>query len=193
MPAAPEVMAASTPAVEQLQTVAVAATAVTAPLVRDSYEVLTPDEAISYSAGVSRGGEGIIWPFPASTITDGWGPRSCSVCSSFHHGLDFAPGGGSPIPVMADGIITEAVDSDGGLGTYVTVEHVFDGQHVQSRYAHMVRGSLSVAVGQIVHAGDILGIVGSTGQSTGAHLHLEIQVAGQDRQDPFGWLLNNAG
>jgi murein DD-endopeptidase MepM/ murein hydrolase activator NlpD len=79
----------------------------------------------------------------------------------------------------------------GGYGTHVVISHIINGQKVQSTYAHMIVGSPMVAVGQAVTVGQPLGLVGSTGASTGAHLHLGITVNGSF-VDPVAWLKANA-
>ena len=68
----------------------------------------------------------------------------------------------------------------------------YHGQTVVSSDAHMQRGSSPLVAGQVVKVGEFVGLVGATGQVTGAHLHLEIDVDGQ-KVDPFAWLSANAG
>jgi murein DD-endopeptidase MepM/ murein hydrolase activator NlpD len=98
------------------------------------------------------------------------------------------PGEGTPIQVVADGVVSVAQASDnGGLGVYVEIEHVIDGQKITSVYAHMLEGSLQLSKGQTVTVGQIVGQVGNTGTSTGAHLHFEIHADGTP-VDPFAWL-----
>jgi murein DD-endopeptidase MepM/ murein hydrolase activator NlpD len=139
-------------------------------------------------------GGAIRWPFPyVAPISYGYGPRvACSYCSSFHLGVDFTPGSGVPIHAIADGVVSSVKADQGGLGNHVTVDHVVNGQRVQSIYAHMAWGSIQVATGQQIAVGTVIGGVGSTGASTGAHLHLEIHVDGTPI-DPFAWLKANAG
>jgi murein DD-endopeptidase MepM/ murein hydrolase activator NlpD len=115
----------------------------------------------------------------------------CGFCSTNHQGLDFTPGSGYPINSIADGVVSLVEVSGGGLGNQVVVDHVVNGQKVQSVYGHMQYGSIKVAVGQSVTVGQVLGNVGSTGASTGAHLHLEIHLDGTPI-DPFAWLQANA-
>jgi murein DD-endopeptidase MepM/ murein hydrolase activator NlpD len=83
------------------------------------------------------------------------------------------------------------IADSGGYGTHVVINHIINGQKVQSTYAHMIVGSPMVTVGQAVAVGQPLGLVGSTGASTGAHLHLGITVNGSF-VDPFAWLKANA-
>jgi len=132
------------------------------------------------------------WPLPeTTTISSGFGYRDCSGCSSDHRGIDLNPGDGTPVHAVADGVVVLAEGSDSGLGVHVVIEHVVDGQVVRSLYGHMQFGSLAVAVGQTVSRGQQLGLVGSTGQSTGPHLHFGILIDGVEI-DPYSWLLQHA-
>jgi murein DD-endopeptidase MepM/ murein hydrolase activator NlpD len=90
-----------------------------------------------------------------------------------HEGVDLASPVGTPIHATADGTVAKA-DWFGGYGLFVQLEH---GGALQTRYGHMSR--LNVAAGQHVHKGDIIGYVGTTGRSTGPHLHYEVRVNGQ--------------
>lgn len=137
----------------------------------------------------------IRWPFPVAVpISDGYGARvsPCSGCSSQHKGTDFTPGAGTAIAAIADGVVSEKKSSSWGFGYHVYIDHVINGQKVTSVYAHMQSGSSDLEVGDTVAVGDFVGLVGSTGASTGAHLHLEIRVDGV-QVDPFAWLAANAG
>nr|WP_232842335.1 M23 family metallopeptidase [Terrimesophilobacter mesophilus] len=136
----------------------------------------------------------IQWPFAiAVPISDGYGPRvaPCPGCSTFHHGVDFIPGLGAHIQAIADGVVVGVDSGDWSYGEHVIIAHVINGVHVESLYAHMEVGSIKVKVGQEVKVGDELGLVGSTGESTGPHLHLEIHINGVP-VDPFAWLKANA-
>ncbi|MGV8884729.1 MAG: M23 family metallopeptidase [Microbacteriaceae bacterium] len=130
-------------------------------------------------------------PVPAGTaISDGYGYRvpPCGGCSSFHKGADYLGGLGNDVRSISDGVVTEVGNPSGGLGVYVVVQHVIDGGIVSSVYAHMQYGSLALRVGQRVESGQIVGRVGSTGQSTGPHLYFEIRVGGTRPVDPVPWL-----
>lgn len=133
----------------------------------------------------------IQWPIaPASDVSSGFGWRTAPCnwgCSSDHQGVDFDPGYGVSIHAIADGVVVES-SSDGGLGQHVIVEHEIDGQMVQSVYGHMIFGSRTVGVGDTVTRGQVIGSVGSTGVSTGAHLHFEIRPGGGEALAPLGWL-----
>jgi len=134
----------------------------------------------------------IRWPFPVVTpISSGFGGRSapCLGCSTNHQGLDFDPVDGTAFNSVAAGEVVE-VNDDGYLGKWVVIRHDVDGLQFDSLYAHMIRDSTGVEVGQTVKAGDYIGRVGNTGVTSGSHLHLAIIVDGV-HIDPFEFLLNN--
>lgn len=149
------------------------------------------------SVAVTASASAVRWPFSGVTrISSGYGPRSapCAGCSTFHDGLDMNPGVGTPIGSIADGVVSSVTTvDDGGLGVHVMVDHVVDGQKVTSTYGHMLQGSVTVRAGESVVAGQQLGSVGSTGQSTGPHMHLELHLDGVTAIDPYGWLTAHAG
>lgn len=89
-----------------------------------------------------------------------------------HNGVDLAAPTGTPIYATADGTVSKA-EWYSSYGLYVALEH---GGEIQTRYAHMSR--LNVYEGQQLRKGDVIGYVGSTGRSTGPHLHYEVRVAG---------------
>ncbi|GAA3872567.1 hypothetical protein GCM10022381_14520 [Leifsonia kafniensis] len=156
-------------------------------------EVAAPVAAAAPAAAV---GGSVRWPFPqAVRISDGFGPRSapCAGCSSVHDGLDMNAGDGASIGSIADGVVITSTDDGGGYGAYVEIESVVDGQTVTALYAHMQLGSRGVSVGESVTAGQLVGLVGSTGQATGPHLHLELFYADGVRFDPDAWLTQHAG
>ena len=106
------------------------------------------------------------------TISSRYGVSS-RIRKSNHTGLDIAATTGTPIKVMADGVVTNASYS-GSYGNLVKVDH---GNGVETWYAHTSK--MYVKKGQEVKAGDIIAEVGSTGNSTGPHLHLEIRLNGE--------------
>ena len=106
------------------------------------------------------------------TISSRYGVRS-RIRRSNHTGLDIAATTGTPIKVMADGVVTNASYS-GSYGKLIKVDH---GNGVETWYAHTSK--MYVKKGQEVKAGDIIAEVGSTGNSTGPHLHLEIRLNGE--------------
>jgi murein DD-endopeptidase MepM/ murein hydrolase activator NlpD len=105
--------------------------------------------------------------------------------SSYHTGLDFAAPTGTPINAVANGVVT-STGYDGAYGnkTVVTLE---DGTEIW--YCHQT--TIDVSVGEAVAAGDHLGTVGSTGNVTGPHLHLEVRPGGGDPVDPYDALVAN--
>lgn len=135
----------------------------------------------------------VQWPVPPSTtMSDGFGFRSCAGCSSNHLGIDLTPGAGYPIEAVADGVVTVAASDAGGLGVHVVVQHSIDGQVFSSLYAHMVAGSLALQVGDVVSRGQVVGNVGNTGDSTGTHLHFGILGSDGVEIDPQAWLIAHA-
>jgi murein DD-endopeptidase MepM/ murein hydrolase activator NlpD len=90
-----------------------------------------------------------------------------------HKGLDIPGPIGTPIYATADGIIGRA-QWVSGYGKYVEVEH---GNAIQTRYGHL--SAMNVVSGQRVKQGEIIGFMGSTGRSTGSHLHYEVRIAGE--------------
>ena len=138
----------------------------------------------------------IQWPFSVTVpISDmfGWRIPPCSWCSADHRGVDFDAGEGYPIQIVADGVVTKVnLADDNSYGVYAIITHDVNGMKFDSMYAHMIPGSVMVTVGQAVKVTQIVGQVGNTGASTGAHLHFEIHVNGV-AVDPFAWLNEHAG
>lgn len=131
----------------------------------------------------------IQWPVdPATPISSYFGYRSCAGCSTFHSGIDFTPGAGAPIEAIADGVVVASTVADGSWGVHVTIEHDVDGVIYRSSYAHMQTGSMTLTIGDTVKRGQVIGLVGDTGQSTGYHLHLSIQDAEGTFLDPLTWM-----
>ncbi len=114
--------------------------------------------------------EGELWASPLETTlqTSGFGPR----WGRFHQGVDLNLQIGTPILTAFDGIIRISA-FDRGYGNYVVVRHK---NGLETLYAHM--SARKVEVGQIVKAGQIIGLGGSTGYSTGPHLHFEVRYEG---------------
>jgi murein DD-endopeptidase MepM/ murein hydrolase activator NlpD len=112
-------------------------------------------------------------PIPGSEITSGFGGRQDPFLGSaaFHSGVDLRAPAGTPVAVTAAGTVVSAGWS-GGYGQMVEVRH---GNGLSTRYGHM--SSIGVQVGDKVKTGDTVGRAGSTGRSTGAHLHYEVRVA----------------
>jgi murein DD-endopeptidase MepM/ murein hydrolase activator NlpD len=150
-------------------------------LARDAYQVST------YTT--------VQWPVaPTTPVASGFGYRiaPCAGCSSFHQGTDFDPGHGTPIAAIADGVVTEVGNPSGALGVYAIIRHSIDGVTFSSLYGHMQLGSLRLAVGQTVKRGQLVGLVGDTGASTGAHLHFGIEDADGTLIDSLAWIRHYA-
>ena len=106
------------------------------------------------------------------TITSRYGVSS-RIRSSNHTGLDIAASKGTPIKVVANGTVISA-SYQGSYGNLVKIDH---GNGLETWYAHTSK--MYVSQGQKVEAGTVIAAVGSTGNSTGAHLHLEIRINGE--------------
>lgn len=113
----------------------------------------------------------------------GWRIDPFNGSKAFHEGLDFTANTGTPIRAAADGIVTSA-EQGGAYGKLVKIEH---GAGLETRYAHASK--ILVKVGERVTKGQIVAEVGSTGRSTGPHLHYEIRLNGASL-DPRKYLNN---
>ncbi len=122
-------------------------------------------------------------PLKGVKLTSGFGMRTHPITGRRrgHKGIDLAAPTGTPIYATADGLVSRA-SWFSTYGLYVSIEH---GGELQTRYAHMSR--LNVALGQRVKKGEIIGFVGSTGRSTGPHLHYEVRVRG-DAVNPVPYM-----
>jgi len=90
----------------------------------------------------------------------------------YHRAVDIANHSNPPIVAAQGGTVTSAGWNGGGYGNYVVINH---GNGYSTLYAHMVTGSIVVQPGQVVRQGQKIGTMGSTGRSTGTHLHFEIK------------------
>ncbi len=157
----------------------------------DSGSSDTPD----YNDGpdYSNGGS-LSWPVPGHyVISSGYGSR----WGSFHAGIDISDGAtmGAAVTAAAGGTVSyvatgcshnygkdSSCGCNGGYGNYLLIDH---GNGMTTLYAHL--GSVNVSQGQYVSAGEMVGVAGSTGWSTGAHLHFEVRINGST-VDPQGYL-----
>ena len=117
-----------------------------------------------------------VWPFdPAVYVSSEYGPRTGGA-GSFHEGIDLAPSGGTPIPASGAGTV-ESNYYHANFGNLLILFHgTFNGKDLRTLYAHReTLGGLSV--GDNVSQGQIIGTVGNTGASFGAHLHWETHVS----------------
>lgn len=113
-------------------------------------------------------------PLAGAQLTSGYGMRNHPVLRrrARHKGVDLAAPTGTPVYATADGVI-ERANWFSSYGLYISIDH---GSDLETRYAHMSK--LAVAAGDTVRKGDVIGYVGSTGRSTGPHLHYEVRVEG---------------
>jgi murein DD-endopeptidase MepM/ murein hydrolase activator NlpD len=123
------------------------------------------------------------WPVKGGWMSSGFGPRSDPFTGhrAYHRGVDIASPMGSPIFAMADGVVTWA-GPRAGYGNMVEINH---GQGLSTRYGHA--SAVTVKVGDVVSRGDEIAKVGSTGRSTGPHVHFEV-LRGEHQVDPIGYL-----
>lgn len=130
---------------------------------------------------------GFLWPLPGyNTLSSLFGGRIHPVTGkpNSHTGIDIPAPSGTPIKAAKSGVVTTSTYNS-SYGNYVVVSHS-DG--TSTLYAHMVRRGVSK--GQTVSQGEVVGYVGTTGSSTGNHLHFEIRVNGV-RQDPVNYFLGS--
>lgn len=138
-------------------------------------------ESDRISAELSGGGSGefhgsMAWPVPSShRVTSSFGPRICPFHGEeIHPGIDIGAPSGAAIVAASGGTVIYA-GRRGSYGNTVMIDH---GNGVVTLYAHQLSGGIRVGVGQRVSKGDRIGKVGSTGNSTGPHLHFEVRVNG---------------
>ncbi len=129
----------------------------------------------SGNAAVSTGTGTLTWPTgPIYTISRGW--------SSYHFGIDIAASYGTPIYAADNGVVTYTAITDQGYGVYVIVDHQ---NGMQTLYGHL--SAFNVSIGDTVSKGQLIGLMGSTGNSTGCHLHFEVRIDGE-KTDPAPFL-----
>jgi len=200
-------------AADDAQSLVVASDSTNDELARGSYSATTPeeiqkkkDEAAAAEAAAARArisasvaaslpvdvsmtsaGTGEVrWPILNFTLGRGlWD-------SGYHQGVDLLASCGEPLYAAAAGIVRVSQESYGGYGVAVTIDHVLGGQATDTLYGHMTYGSRQVSAGDYVQAGQMIGLVGSTGSSTACHVHFEVHING-GVVDPWAWLQTNAG
>jgi len=121
-----------------------------------------------------------IWPVPGSTITQLFGPSTYDFeppyagYPHFHTGIDLAAPLGTPVYAAADGIVVAATQSDVGYGNHIIIAH---DSHTLTLYGHLE--VMGVKPGDTVRQGQLIGLLGSTGNSTGPHTHFEVRIDSQ--------------
>jgi murein DD-endopeptidase MepM/ murein hydrolase activator NlpD len=157
-----------------------------AELERQENQILAESRAltgvISGSGSTGSGSGSLSWPVSGSVTSPfGWRVHPILGYKKFHTGIDIGVGYGTPIHASAAGTVTYSTWM-GGYGNVIIVDH---GDGLSTLYAH--QSSLAVGSGARVARGQTVGYVGSTGFSTGAHLHFEVRVNGNP-VDPMGYL-----
>ena len=135
----------------------------------------SPQLAQSAGDGPALGDGTFIRPVPGP-ITSGFGYRTDPItgATAFHSGLDIGAPCGTPIKAAGTGVILTAGFNSGGYGNMTLINH---GNGLSTLYGH--QSSIIVSTGQSVTQGQVIGYVGSTGKSTGCHLHFEVRVERQ--------------
>lgn len=154
----------------------------------DKYIVtIQSGRAVSWTEGTTAGKGGFLWPLPApygtDYITSTFGGRQNPITGHWenaHGAIDIGVPGGTPIYAAADGTVVMARWDD-SYGNFVKIKH---NDTYSTLYAHSSK--LLVREGQSVKQGDTIALVGTTGDSTGNHLHFEIRV-NNERVDPMGY------
>ncbi|MBK3584036.1 LysM peptidoglycan-binding domain-containing M23 family metallopeptidase [Streptomyces microflavus] len=154
-------------------------------------DTLSADESDAASAGTAAqtgsseaNGSGWSAPLANANVTTQYRASGASWSSGYHTGSDFQAASGTPVLAIGPGTVVSAGNS-GSYGNEVVIQHE-DGMY--SQYAH--QSSLNVSVGQTVTGGQQIGLSGSTGNSTGPHLHFEVRTGpsyGSD-VDPIAYL-----
>lgn len=116
-------------------------------------------------------------PLDGARVSSGFGSRRHPILgyNRMHTGIDFAAPTGTPVFAAADGVVISA-RNEGGYGLIVRIRHA---NGVETRYAHLSRFGHNVSPGRRLAQGSVIGHVGSTGMSTGPHLHYEVIVSGR--------------
>lgn len=129
----------------------------------------------------------ILWPLANNKISSPYGYR----WGSLHAGIDFEGPTGTPVMSVSDGVVKAAFPSAGNsLGICAIISHNVNGVKFDTLYGHL--SSMNIGVGDKVAAGQVIGTVGSTGNSTGSHLHYEVHVNGL-QIDPAPFMATYAG
>ena len=139
-------------------------------------ELAAQRRAAGIAGGTESAGAGGSFSWPVTgTITSPFGWRSNPFGGSpeFHQGLDIAAPMGTTVTAAAGGTVIMA-QWYGGYGNYILIDH---GGSYSTGYGHL--SAMYVASGQSVQRGQAIGAVGSTGQSTGPHLHFEVRIGGK--------------
>jgi len=164
--------------------------------IAEAEEILrrTPPTPVVTNATVNRAGipqtpneSGLAHPMPGARVSSEFGPR----WGGHHAGIDLEIFSNPRAPILASASGTVTIATYGsGMGWYVVISHLINGQRVDTLYAHL-RYAPPVSAGDIVTQGQVIGTKGSTGFSTGAHLHFEVHPGGFSWNrgvDPRRWI-----
>ena len=138
--------------------------------------------------GKTIAGLALSWPMRSFTITQAFGPTTVALepplgpYRHFHTGIDISAPLGTPVGAAADGVVVAVGHMASGYGNYVVVAH---GTTVETLYGHLL--ATRVSYGDVVKRGQLIGLEGSTGFSTGPHVHFELRVNNQV-VDPMPYL-----
>lgn len=115
-------------------------------------------------------------PIKVGRFESAYGERSdpFTGARARHMGIDLSGPLGTPIYATADGVVSDAGWNSGGYGNLIKLDH---GRGVETRYAHL--SAIAVRPGQTIKRGQLIGKMGSTGRSTGSHLHYEVRISGK--------------
>lgn len=147
-------------------------------------QIFIQSKSLDEIVDLARNKENMLRSIPAimpvskkdlSSVASGWGYRIHPIYKTrlFHYGMDFAADIGSPIYSTGDGVISVVQSRKTGYGNHIEIEHGFG---YATLYGHMSK--FNVRRGQRVKRGDVIGFVGSTGTSSGPHLHYEVHKNG---------------
>lgn len=161
-----------------------------------SKQLVVQSKSFDEVVKMARNKENLLASIPAiqpiankdlKTMTSGFGYRIHPIykTSKMHQGMDFAAPTGAPIYATGEGKILVVESSHRGYGNHIVINH---GYGYETLYAHL--SSFSCRPGQVVKRGDIIGYVGSTGQSTAPHLHYEVHKDGR-QIDPINFYFND--
>jgi murein DD-endopeptidase MepM/ murein hydrolase activator NlpD len=144
------------------------------------YRFQTPDDSVvDYYDETGKSAKKFLVrkPVNSAIMRSGFGPRRHPILGyvKMHTGVDWATAYGTPIFASGDGAV-EVAGWEGGYGKYVKLKH---NNGYETAYGHMSAFAKGLEVGKRVHQGQVIGFVGSTGESTGAHVHYEILVNGR--------------
>ena len=142
----------------------------------------SPDSALERLAKVREAENRYLWPVHGR-ITSYFGRRNLGLgTSAFHRAIDISAPTGTPVVAARSGTVSFVGWSDQGYGNLIKISH---GGGAETWYAH--NSQMNVSVGQYVNQSETIGLVGSTGLSTGPHLHFEVHENGE-ALDPLGFL-----